>query len=132
MVTGQWSLTMPFINWDQIPFNELAPGVRIRAPYGENLMLSLLEMDEGAVVNRHHHPHEQGGILLEGRMELSIGDDTRMVEPGEAYLIPPGVPHRAVAVGGPARALDIFSPVREDYVGLANKYIPPDDKAVSD
>ena len=79
-VTGHWSnvngpLTMPFINWDQIPFNELAPGVRIRAPYGENLMLSLLEMDEGAVVNRHHHPHEQGGILLEGRMELSIGDE---------------------------------------------------------
>ena len=123
---------MSFIDWDQIPTNEVAPGVRIRAPYGENLMLSLLEMDEGAVVNRHHHPHEQGGILLEGRMELSIGDDTRMVEPGEAYLIPPNLPHRAVAIGGPAKVLDIFSPIREDYVDLANSYIPPDDKAASD
>lgn len=138
MVSGQWSVVtegvtdVSFIDWDQIPTNEVAPGVRIRAPYGENLMLSLLEMDEGAVVNRHHHPHEQGGILLEGRMELSIGDDTRMVEPGEAYLIPPNLPHRAVAIGGPAKVLDIFSPIREDYVDLANSYIPPDDKAASD
>ena len=72
---------MPFIDWNAIPTNEVAPGVRIRAPFGENLMISLLEMDEGAVVNRHSHPHEQGGIMLEGTMELSIGDETRLVEP---------------------------------------------------
>ena len=115
---------MPFIDWDNIPANELAPGVRIRAPYGENIMLSLLEMDEGAVVNRHHHPHEQSGLQLEGRMELTIGDETRICEPGDAFIIPPNTPHRAVAVDGPSKSLDIFSPIREDYVDLANKYIP--------
>ena len=57
---------MPFIDWNAIPTNEVAPGVRIRAPFGENLMISLLEMEEGAVVNRHSHPHEQGGNMLEG------------------------------------------------------------------
>ena len=118
---------MPFINWDEIPTNEVAPGVRIRAPYGPNLMISLLEMDEGAVVPRHHHPHEQGGIVLKGRMALTIGDETRVLEEGEAYLIPPNTPHRAVAVDGPGVALDIFTPVREDYVELANRYIPPTD-----
>ena len=30
----------------------------------------------------------------------------------------------AVAVGGPAVVLDVFSPVREDYAALANRYIP--------
>ena len=118
---------MPHINWNDVPVNDLAPGVRIRAPYGENLMISLLEMDEGAVVPLHHHPHEQGGIMLEGRVELTIGDVTRTVEKDDAYLIPPNVPHRAVAVDGPAVVLDIFSPVREDYVELGNRYIPPDD-----
>ena len=120
---------MAFINWDDIPTNELAPGVRIRAPYGENIMISLLEMDEGAVVPLHHHPHEQSGILLEGQMELTIGDDTQVVDTGSAYIIPPNVPHRAVAVGGDAVALDIFSPVREDYVELTNRYIPPSDSS---
>jgi quercetin dioxygenase-like cupin family protein len=134
MVHGPWSAFSPtsevimFINWDEIPVNEVAPGVRIKAPYGENLMISLLDMDEGAVP-LHHHPHEQGGIMISGKMELTIGDETRTVTKDEAYLIASNVPHRAVAVGGPALALDIFSPVREDYAELGNRYIPPSDNA---
>ncbi len=118
---------MSFIDWQDIPPNEVAPGARIRAPYGKNLMLSRVELDENAVVPLHHHPHEQGGILIEGRMELTIGEETRIVEPGDAFLIPGNVPHRAAAIDGPCLALDIFSPIREDYVDLGNKYIPEED-----
>lgn len=114
-----------FIDIDRIPQFELLPGVRIRTPYGQNLMLSYLEMDEGAVVPMHSHPHEQAGILLRGKMELTIGDETRIVEPGAMFIIPPHTLHRAAAVGGPLLALDIFSPPREDYIALRNRYIPP-------
>ena len=55
----------------------------------------------------------------------SIGDETRTVTAGSLFLIPPNTPHRAVAVNGPATVLDVFSPVREDYVELTNRYIPP-------
>ena len=72
----------------------------------------------------HAHPHEQGGILLQGRLQLTIGDETREVQAGALFLIPPNVPHRALAVGGPAVVLDVFSPVREDYAEMYNKYIP--------
>ena len=115
---------MPFINIQDIEPLEVVPGCRMRTPFGENLMLSYLEMDEGAVVPLHDHPHEQGGILLEGRVELTIGDEVRVCEVGEMFLIPPNVPHKAVAVGGPARVLDVFSPIREDYAELYKKYIP--------
>jgi len=115
---------MPYINIDDVEPLELIPGCRMRTPYGENLMLSYLEMDEGAVVPLHDHPHEQGGMLLKGRMELTIGDEVRIVEAGSMYIIPPNTPHKAVAVDGPAVVLDVFSPVREDYAALANKYIP--------
>ena len=103
---------MPFFT---LPPLEIFPGVRIRTPHGENLMLSYVEIDEGAVVATHAHPHEQGGMVVSGRMELTIGEQTRTLGVGEMYIIPPGVPHRARAVGGPAVALDVFSPVREDY-----------------
>ena len=107
---------MSFIDLQQIKPHEISQGVRIRAPYGENLMLSLVDFEEeGTVVPLHSHPHEQGGILLEGRMELTIGSETRILEPGSLYLIAPNTPHKAVAVGGPVRVLDVFSPVREDY-----------------
>jgi quercetin dioxygenase-like cupin family protein len=115
----------PFIDLDRVPIIEPVPGCRLRTPHGQNLMLSYLEMDAGAEVPLHSHPHEQGGVLLSGILELTIGDETRRVTPGSLFLIPSNVPHRAVAVNGPVTVLDVFSPVREDYASLANRYIPP-------
>ena len=115
---------MPFINIDDYESQEVVPGCRLRTPYGENLMLSYLEMDEGAVIPLHHHPHEQGGMLLEGKLEFTMGDETRVVEAGAMFIIPPNVPHTVVAIDGPAIVLDVFSPIREDYAELFNTYIP--------
>lgn len=115
---------MPFIDINTVKPLEVLPGCRMRTPFGENLMLSYLEMDEGAIVPMHDHPHEQGGMLLKGKLELTIGDDARVVEAGSMFIIPPNTPHKAVAVEGPAVVLDVFSPVREDYAELFNKYIP--------
>ncbi len=80
---------MPFIDLADIPPISPVPGCRMRTPFGEHLMLSYLEMDDGAEVPLHHHPHEQGGILLKGRVQLTIGDETRVVEAGSLFLIPP-------------------------------------------
>ena len=113
---------MPFIKINDYEPIELVPGAKARTPYGENIMLSYLEMEEGAVVPLHKHPHEQAGMLLTGRMELTIGDDTRVCVPGDMFIIPPNTPHTAKTVGGSATLLDIFSPVREDYAVLFNKY----------
>lgn len=118
---------MPFIDIDAVKPLEVLPGCKMRTPYGENLMLSYLEMDEGAVVPLHHHPHEQGGMLLKGKLELTMGDEVRVVEAGAMFIIPPNTPHKAVAVDGPAVVLDVFSPVREDYAELFNNYIPVSD-----
>ncbi|HVJ87237.1 MAG TPA: cupin domain-containing protein, partial [Caulifigura sp.] len=65
---------MGFINPAEIPAFEPLPGWRLRTPHGENLMLSHLEMETGAEIPWHHHPHEQGGMLIRGRLQLSIGD----------------------------------------------------------
>ncbi|TWT57899.1 Cupin domain protein [Thalassoglobus neptunius] len=107
-----------FLDLNQIPAVEVFPGCRLRTPHGENLMLSYLEMDEGAVIPSHSHPHEQAGILLQGKLDLTIEGEMRTVEPGAMFLIPGGVEHMAVASHGPVVVLDVFSPVREDYAQL--------------
>ena len=94
---------------------EPVPGVRMRTPYGEKLMLSLVEICDGAEVPLHSHPHEQAGILISGKMDLTIGDETRRLEPGAMYIIPGNTLHRAVAIDGPVVAMDVFNPIREDY-----------------
>ena len=106
---------MSFINWSDVPVQTLAPGVRLRTPYGERIMLSLVELDEGAVVAPHSHPHEQAGIVLEGMLELTIDGHARTLKAGEAYITPGNVTHSARAVGSGCKVLDVFSPVREDY-----------------
>ena len=115
---------MPFFKPDKITPITPLPGCKLRTPYGENLMLSRVEMEEGAIIPTHEHPHEQGGIVLEGQLELTIGSETQVLGVGEMYIIPPNTTHRAAAFGGPAVALDVFSPVREDYAEAANRYIP--------
>ncbi len=90
-------------------------GIEIRTTSGSQMMLSVVHLESGAVVTEHSHPHEQMGILISGRLEFTIGGETRVLEPGDIWNIPGNVAHRVVAVGGPAVALDCFHPVREDY-----------------
>ena len=115
---------MDFINIFEAQPIEPVPGCRVQFPFGKNLMLPYLEMGDGAEVPLHSHPHEQGGMLIRGTLELTISDETRLCQLGWMFLILPNVKHRTVAVGGPCVVLDVFSPVREDYVELVNRYIP--------
>ena len=116
---------MPFIRIKDYESIELVPGVRARTPYGKRIMLSYLEMEAGSFVPMHQHPHEQAGLLIEGRMELVIGDESRICEPGDMFIIPPDTPHSARPIDGPVKALDVFSPVREDYAEKFNQYFGP-------
>ncbi len=94
---------------------ELLPGVRMRSFWGERVLIALLELDPGASVPRHTHPHEQLGIVLEGELDLGVGNQSRKLKPGEVYVIPSNVEHWVNTVQVPTRAMDIFSPVREEY-----------------
>ncbi len=86
-----------------------------RTFWGENMLLSLVEIPAGGVVPMHSHPHEQAGMVLEGELTFTVGDETRTLKPGDMWMIPGGVEHTVAAGDQPAKALDIFSPVREDY-----------------
>lgn len=107
---------MPHFDIASLVPQALLPGITVRTAWGERIMLSFLEFESvGATVPLHRHDHEQMGMGLEGEFELMIAGEARLIRAGDVYLIPSGVEHSATAVGGPARALDIFSPPREEY-----------------
>ena len=106
---------MPFYDVKKRSAKEIVPGGWIRTFWGEQMLLALVELEAHTEVPVHTHPHEQGGILLEGEMEMGIGIETSILGPGDAYIIPGNVQHWARTEGIAARVLDIFSPVREDY-----------------
>jgi len=92
------------------------PGVEIRTAAGTNLMLAVVRLEPESVVTDHSHPHEQMGILLEGKLEFTVGGVTRLLGPGDMWRIPGGVVHRVRALDQPAVAIDVFHPIREDYL----------------
>jgi quercetin dioxygenase-like cupin family protein len=83
--------------------------------WGEKVMMSVIETAPHAVVPRHSHPHEQAGMMLQGQFEMTIGDETKLLRPGDSYVIPGGVEHSVQGQEGWALALDVFSPPREEY-----------------
>ena len=98
------------------PGKTIFPGVHIHTVGGVQMMLSFVDLEPGSVVEEHSHSHEQVGMLLEGRATFFVGDEERVLEAGDMYCIPGGVKHRVVALDEGAKALDIFHPVREDYL----------------
>jgi quercetin dioxygenase-like cupin family protein len=93
---------------------QLAEGVTTRTFWGENLLLSYVEIEAGASVPRHSHVHEQAGVVLQGRLTLIVGEEQKDLQPGDIFLIPSNVPHEVPATTERVLVLDVFSPIRED------------------
>lgn len=70
------------------------PGVRGWISQARDHQIVFIDIEPIGEVLPHSHG-EQWGVVVQGRMELTIGDDTRVYEPGDHYHIPAGVVHKA-------------------------------------
>jgi quercetin dioxygenase-like cupin family protein len=74
------------------------------------------------VVPEHSHPNEQISMLDQGSLRFVIAGQEILVKAGEVLRIPPHVPHSAEALED-AVAVDLFSPVREDWIRGDDAYL---------
>ena len=94
---------------------QLLPGIRTRTFWGEKMLISLVDLEAGASIPPHSHPHEQLGTVLEGEVALTVAGETRVMRAGEVYVAPGGIQHSAQAGEFGVRLFEVFSPVREEY-----------------
>jgi quercetin dioxygenase-like cupin family protein len=95
---------------------EMFPGVvRRTLSSGDRATLIEVKPDTGAVVPDHAHPHEQIGYVASGRVPFVIEGDERELTAGDSYLVPGGASHEVTALE-PSICVDVFSPVREEYL----------------
>ena len=83
--------------------------------HGQATLMAEFRFRQGSVLPRHQHPHEQTGYLVGGRVRLFVGTETFDAEPGDGWCIPGGVEHGAQALADSV-IVEVFSPVREDYL----------------
>jgi quercetin dioxygenase-like cupin family protein len=104
-----------FVSFARAQGFQLAERVTAKALFGERAMINLVELEPGAVVALHSHPHEQLGVVLRGSMTLVVEGTDHALEEMDAYTLPGGVEHQGIAGPSGALVLDVFQPVREDY-----------------
>ena len=90
------------------------PGVTMHTFEGKQMTLSVVDMEPGALIPEHQHPHEQIGYLVRGSGTFRIGGQTYQVQAGQMWRIPGNMPHEVTAGPEGLRAIDVFYPVRED------------------
>ncbi len=108
-------MSVYFPTSDEMSRHAIFPGVEIQTCAAEQMMLSVVDLAPHSVVEEHAHPHEQVGMVLQGKAIFFIGGEQKTLQVGDLYRIPGNVRHRVVALDEPVRALDIFHPIRDDY-----------------
>jgi len=96
---------------------EAVDGVHLSLLAGaEEMNVQHFEIEPGATVPAHSHPHEQTGYVVRGTLTFVLdGSEEIAVGADDSYAIPGGETHAAENRGDePVRGIDVFSPPRED------------------
>lgn len=115
-------MTHKFLPWKSVPLETMSEVISRKVISGEKAMVAQVFIKKGAVVPEHHHESEQITYILEGALKFELEGREVVVRAGEVLHIPSNVPHRAVALED-TLDLDIFSPIREDWLTKDDAYL---------
>ena len=98
---------MGFWNLKTLRLEEFRPGIFSKVESGANLTMAVMEISPNKAGAEHQHPFDQCGIVVDGEIEMSIGEEKRLLKPMETYFIPAGSNHNWKTAQSPAKILDI-------------------------
>ena len=92
-----------FIDVERLPVKEPRSGWQGRFFHSENLTLAYYTVKAGATIHEHSHSNDEVWNVVEGRLEITVAGETRVVSPGSAAVVPPNTRH---SMGRHQRACD--------------------------
>jgi len=102
---------MNFIDTRQLKATERKPGWHGRYFDSPSMTFAHYEFEKGAAIHEHSHPEEEVWQVIEGSLEITIGEVTKKVGPGSVGIVPPNTRHRIVALSD-GKAIVIDTPRR--------------------
>ena len=100
-------------------YTPILEGIEIKTLcYGETTLMTEFLLQKDAILPEHEHPYEQTGYLVNGKIRLFIGETVLELVSGDSWNIGKDLKHRAEILENSV-AIEIFSPVREDYLKFA-------------
>lgn len=105
-----------FVKDDAVAWEDLGGGVRRKIlGWNATMMMTRVAFAAGAVGAQHRHPHHQCAVVESGVFDVTIEGRTQRLGPGDGYIVPSNGLHGVVAIE-PGVLLDVFTPLREDFL----------------
>lgn len=103
-------------DWRSIPVERIADGVERQMIWGDRVMVCRLRIAPHTVTAVHSHPHEQITLVERGTVLFTVAGEERLTAAGDVLHFPSHCEHGATMLGEEVVLIDIFSPVREDFL----------------
>lgn len=119
---------LQFYRWNDMQEEALRGTITRRLIAAERMMIAQIVLKKGDDVPRHSHHNEQITYVLTGKLLMLLGvhgEREIIVAAGEVLVIPPNVPHAAVALED-TLDVDVFSPPRADWLNKSDAYLRND------
>jgi quercetin dioxygenase-like cupin family protein len=113
---------MELISWKNVKKEVLNDKISRKVISGEKITMAQIFIAKGGEVPVHHHENEQFSTVLAGALRFELEGKEIVGREGDVLLIPPDVPHRVVALED-SLALDVFSPIRADWLTGKDDYL---------
>ncbi len=108
-------------NWAAVPVERLGEGIERQMVWGEQLMVCRLRFAPRVVTAVHTHPHEQITMVEQGRVLFFVDGEERVARAGDVLHFPSNLAHGATMLDEEVVLVDIFTPVREDFLGNGSR-----------
>jgi unsaturated pyranuronate lyase len=118
----EYRVAMNVYNWSEVPEEQLNPQMTRQMIHGETMTVARLRLRKGAVVPLHQHVNEQISCIEQGKLRFVIEGLERIAAQGDLVVIPPGARHLVEAIED-SLAIDLFCPVREDWIRGDDAYL---------
>lgn len=106
-----------FFKKNDLKAKQVLKSSQLRAVANEHVMITLFDFGpDDEVMPNHHHPHEQISYILKGSVKIIAGGKSQVLDAGQGAVIPPNVEHEVIALEKDSQVLDVFYPLREDYL----------------
>lgn len=116
MIHEQTKTSALLTDWEKIPVEHPAEGIERQMVVGENVMICRFRFAPFLVTAEHTHPHEQMTMVIQGKVKFIIEGVAHIMSPGDVLHFPPNNRHGATMLDEEVILIDIFSPIREDFL----------------
>ena len=87
-----------FIALSDLKNREVTKGITLDFFHTEHLTVAFTTLKAGREIPLHHHIHETIDIVIDGELQMQVGETNGVLKRGMISNVPSNIPHQAQAI----------------------------------